>query len=47
MDLSFSPFKRAFNASENKNSTFGVSFDLNIDKSFRMVTPEKIDFDHI
>ena len=43
IDLFFSPFKRAFNASENRNSTFGVSLDLNMGKNLKMVAPKKID----
>ena len=43
IDLSFSPFNRAFKASENRNSTLGVSLDLNIGKNLKMVAPEKID----
>ena len=46
IDLFFSPFKRAFNASENRNSTSGVSLDLNIGKNLKMVTPKKIDYNN-
>ena len=42
MALVLSPFKSAFNASENKDSTSGIFLDLNKEKKWRITTPEII-----
>ena len=44
--LLLSPFKSAFNASENKVSTFGVFLDLNKEKNRKIITPAKIKQSH-